>query len=89
LFGEPFERTHPLPEKSGPEQKVFGWISGEGQFGEHHEISTVARSLFDRFAAPVQVSVEIADRGVDLGECDAELFHGKKIYVPAVMCTTT
>ena len=61
--------------KLGPEQEVFGRVAGHRELGEEDEVGAGLLGLLQPAEDPLAVPVEVADRGVDLSQCEAHSFR--------------
>jgi len=71
LRRDPSEGCGVVDDEAAAEEKVLGGVAGDRQLGEGDEVGTeLARpaAVVDDLGG---VAVEIADRRVDLGECDS------------------
>src|SRR5690606_9604084 len=64
--GEISERPIACREKIFPQQQVLGWIAAERKLGRHDEVGTGTLRAVAEFLDAIDVSCEIADRGVQL-----------------------
>src|SRR5205085_3695102 len=71
-----FDRT--LDERRLEEQ-VLGRISGDHHLGEGEHLDALGASPLDGLDDERGVAGEISDRGIELGESEAELSHGRAI----------
>src|SRR4030095_12111760 len=58
------------------EQEVLGRIAGDRQLGEGHQGGAERARPLDRVHDHADVAIEIADRGIDLTQGDAQAPHG-------------
>jgi len=68
---ESVERIAASSKEAGTEQKVFGGVPGQGEFGEYHNVGAKGSRPCNRIETTDEVAVEVADRGIDLGQCCA------------------
>ena len=64
-------RFHRPPHEIGLEYEIFGWIAGELQFGEHHQLGPFGRRLRAPLEHRRSVAGEVADALVGLAQGDA------------------
>ncbi len=76
--GDLVERAPRRPDEAGPEQQVLGRVAGDGELGEEDEVGVDAAGLGEQLEDPVAVAGQVADDGVQLGECEA---HGFRLSV--------
>jgi hypothetical protein len=70
-------------DELGLEEEVLGRVARQGLFGEGDELGAQLLGPADRVLDAAQVAVEIADRGVHLGEGDAKRAHDAAILARA------
>ena len=57
-------------------QQVLGRIAGDRELGCYHQVGTVGLGLLDRLRQALDVAVEVADHGIELGGGDSDDRHG-------------
>ena len=65
-------------DEPGPEQEVLRRVTGDGQLREDDEVGGVRPGLGEPLEDQLAVSLEVADDGVDLGQCQP---HGLSLAV--------
>jgi hypothetical protein len=59
-----------------PHQQVFRRIAAERQFGGQQHVRAAVAGADGEAENPVHVAGKVAHRGIHLGDCDAQAFHG-------------
>ncbi len=60
----------------GSKQQVLGWVAGEHQFGEHHQVAVGCGGTSDGVDHQGHVAVEVTHGGVYLSQGDTQAGHG-------------
>src|SRR5207244_3358021 len=64
----------------GLEDEVLGGVAGDGELGEGGHVGAGGFGPVEGGDDPLDVSVEVADRGVDLTQGDAKPAHRREGY---------
>jgi len=70
VLGEGVERLEVVPDERGTQHEVFGRVAGERELGEDEDVGRGLGGAGCPGRQALDVPVEVADRGVDLRECD-------------------
>ena len=65
------QRALRRPDEAGAEQEVLRRVAGDRELGEEDEVGARVLGLGEATEDALAVAVEVADDGVDLGECES------------------
>ncbi len=66
--------------EEGLQHQVLGLIAAEKQLAEHDQVRARLRRVRAGLPDPVRIAGDIADRGIELGECDGKrIGHGRRL----------
>jgi hypothetical protein len=68
------ERSFGGTHETAAEQQVLGRIAGDGEFREEDEVAALRARVLETADDQVAVAVQVADDGVDLCECEPQVF---------------
>ena len=75
LLGDVVEDGARVAHEAGFQNEVFGWVTGDHQFAEHHYVASGFGRSAIRIEHQSSVADEVADHGVELGQPDAQCRH--------------
>jgi hypothetical protein len=81
LAGQRLDRGAAGGLECGLEHEVFGWVTRDEQFGEHHHIGALPRRGRARAAHLLGIAGDIADSRVELRKRDGEAVGGTSVHV--------
>ncbi len=61
------------------EHQILRWIPGDRKLGKGDDVAASRLGLVVRGTDLGNVAIEVADRGVDLGQCDAQPYHAIRL----------
>jgi hypothetical protein len=68
LAGDLLQRFLGRADEARSQQQILGWVGGDGELGQEHEVGLCASRFRDRLQDARAVAVEVPDGGVDLRE---------------------
>ncbi len=66
-------------DERGLEQQVLGRVARDHHLGQREHLDAERAGTLDRAHDPLEVPIQVADRGIELGETETQFTHGRAI----------